>query len=97
MQEAVGKIEARIVVNERLIAGPVWGDVDLLKTVMAENAIAAVQDAVSLCGNHALARANPLERHMRDVLCARIHSPQADSAHLAAGRARLGQSGNAGN
>ena len=90
MQEAVGKIEARIVVNERLIAGPVWDGVDLLKTVMAENAIAAVQDAVALCGNHALARANPLERHMRDVLCARIHSPQADSAHLAAGRARLG-------
>ena len=50
----------------------------------------AVQEAVSLCGNHALARANPLERHLRDVLCARIHTPQPDSAYIAAGKARLG-------
>ena len=50
----------------------------------------AVQEAVALCGNHALSRANPLERHLRDVLCARIHTPQPDAAHVAAGRAALG-------
>jgi len=69
-----------------------WGsltETDLLKVVIADNAIEAVQEAVALCGNHALARSNPLERHLRDVLCARIHTPQADSAYLAAGRARL--------
>ena len=48
-----------------------------------------VQEAVALCGNHALARSNPLERHLRDVLCARIHTPQPDAALLAAGRAAL--------
>ncbi len=100
MQEAMGRIEARLLVNDRLLgvladqaaAGVPANltEVDLLKVVMADNAIEAVQEAVSLCGNHALARANPLERHLRDVLCARIHTPQADSAHIAAGRARLG-------
>ena len=46
---------------------------------------------MALTGNHGLSRANPLERHLRDVLCARIHTPQADAAHVAAGRAALGQ------
>lgn len=35
-------------------------------------------------------RHNALERHLRDVLCARIHSPQEDTARVAAGRAALG-------
>ncbi len=100
MQEAVGRIDARLLTNQHLIARaaaasdaghpPPGTEIDLLKTIMAENAIEAVAEAVALCGNHALARANPLERHMRDVLCARIHTPQADSAHIAAGRQRLG-------
>jgi alkylation response protein AidB-like acyl-CoA dehydrogenase len=64
-------------------------ELGLVKTVAADNAIAAVQEAVALCGNHALARSNPLERHLRDVLCARIHTPQPDAALLAAGRAAL--------
>ncbi|MFH5924396.1 acyl-CoA dehydrogenase family protein [Roseomonas xinghualingensis] len=94
VQEAVGRIEALILTNERLIAGAARDETSatqlgLVKTVAADNAIAAVQEAVALCGNHALARSNPLERHLRDVLCARIHTPQPDAALLAAGRAAL--------
>ena len=63
----------------------------LPNTVVAENAIAAVQAAMELTGNPGLSRSNPLERHLRDVLCARVHTPQPDSAHTAAGRAALGQ------
>ena len=100
MQEAMGRIEARLVVNSHLL--DVLADtgepgktltaveIDLLKVTIADNAIEATQDAVGLCGNHALMRANPLERHLRDVFCSRIHTPQADSAYIAAGRARLG-------
>lgn len=101
MQEAIGRIEARIVTNRRLIACAA-ADADagrplaasesaLIKTVAADNATEAVQAAVQLAGNHALARANPLERHLRDVLCARIHAPQPDTAYTAAGRIALGQ------
>ena len=101
MQEAVGRIEALLLANRRLIAAaaadtdagaaPGMAESGLLKTVAAENAIAAVQAAMELTGNHGLSRANPLERHLRDVLCARVHTPQPDSAYIAAGRAALGQ------
>ncbi len=99
MQEAVGRIEAALLANRRLIAGLAVDvdaerpletvEIDLLKTIVADNAVAAVEQAVSLCGNHALTCANPLERHLRDVLCARIHTPQADQALTAAGRVAL--------
>jgi alkylation response protein AidB-like acyl-CoA dehydrogenase len=50
-------------------------------------AIDAVSQAVALVGNNGLTRRNPLERHLRDVLCARVHTPQDDSIVAAAGRA----------
>jgi alkylation response protein AidB-like acyl-CoA dehydrogenase len=100
MQEAMGKIEALLATNRRLAmsaardyeAGhpPSVVECNLIKVTAAENAIAAVQDCVALTSNHGLSRANPLERHLRDVLCARIHTPQADAGHIAAGRALLG-------
>lgn len=52
-------------------------------------AIRAVEQAVQLVGNHGLTRANPLQRHYRDVLCSRVHTPQDDSVLTAAGRAAL--------
>jgi len=95
VQEAVGRVQALILTNERLIPsaardGGTVEELGLVKTTAADNAIAAVQEAVALCGNHALSRSNPLERHLRDVLCARIHTPQPDAALTAAGRAALG-------
>lgn len=99
MQEEVGRIEALLLTNRRLVDAaatatdvgtpPDMVESGLLKTVVAENAITAVQSAMALAGNHGLSRANPLERHLRDVLCARVHTPQPDSAHVAAGRAAL--------
>jgi alkylation response protein AidB-like acyl-CoA dehydrogenase len=101
MHEAVGRIDSLLLTNRRLVAcaaadtdagrPPSPTESGLLKTVAAENAIEAVQDAMRLAGTHALARANPLERHLRDVLCARVHTPQPDAAYAAAGRAALGQ------
>lgn len=99
MQEAVGAIEAKLLTARRLVDAaaaetdrgrpPSPGESGLLKTIACEAAIAAVQDAMALAGNHALARSNPIERHLRDVLCARIHTPQPDAALAAAGRAAL--------
>lgn len=99
MQEAVGAIEALLAANTRLI-GSIAADYDrgadipvseygLVKGVAAENAILAVEQAIKLAGNHGLSRRNPLERHLRDVLCSRVHTPQSDTAHIAAGRAAL--------
>ncbi|ABW11949.1 acyl-CoA dehydrogenase, type 2, C-terminal domain [Parafrankia sp. EAN1pec] len=46
-----------------------------MKTAVTAAAAKAVGDAVALIGNPGLTRANPLERHYRDVLCSRIHTP----------------------
>jgi alkylation response protein AidB-like acyl-CoA dehydrogenase len=48
-----------------------------------------VEQAVALVGNNGLTRKYPLERHYRDVLCARVHSPQDDSIVAAAGQSAL--------
>lgn len=98
--EAVGENERLLAVNARLVRGlaaetdagapPAPREAGFVKVTVTENAILAVQRAAELCGNAALARANPLERHLRDVLCARIHWPQGDAVRTAAGRAALG-------
>jgi hypothetical protein len=49
-----------------------------------------VEDALSLTSNHGLSRNNPLERHYRDVLCGRVHTPQDDATRISAGRLALG-------
>jgi alkylation response protein AidB-like acyl-CoA dehydrogenase len=99
IQEAVGAIEELLTVNARLLRSaaretdtgepPSMLESQFLKTTVTENAIAAVEKALKLTGNHGVSRRNLLERHHRDVLCARIHSPQEDMVRLAAGRAVL--------
>jgi alkylation response protein AidB-like acyl-CoA dehydrogenase len=99
-QEIVGGIEARLAVNARLIES-FAGDFDdgvalsasesnIIKLTVTNNAVAVVEDALSLTSNHGLTRANPLERHYRDVLCGRVHTPQDDATRLNAGRLALG-------
>jgi alkylation response protein AidB-like acyl-CoA dehydrogenase len=99
VQEAVGQIDARLVASNR-ITGSLAADVDAgrvplrtesvaIKALLAGHAIAIVNQAVALAGNHALDRANPLERYWRDVQCARVHVPTEDVAHQEAGRAAL--------
>lgn len=99
-QEILGGIEVRLAVNARLIDG-FAGDFDdgialspaefnAIKLTVTNNAVSVVGDALSLSGNHGLSRANPLERHHRDVLCGRVHTPQDDSTRLILGRTALG-------
>jgi alkylation response protein AidB-like acyl-CoA dehydrogenase len=99
-QEVIGAIEARLAVNARLIDS-LADDFDdglqltatessIVKLTVTNNAVAAVEDALSLAGNHGLSRTNPLERHYRDVLCGRVHTPQDDATRIAAGRLALG-------
>ncbi|MEH3157440.1 MAG: acyl-CoA/acyl-ACP dehydrogenase [Sphingomonas taxi] len=100
VQEKFGEIETLLQVNRTLIetaaaradAGDVPGAVEAnnIKYVATANAIRAVQIGLELTGNPGLTRKNPLERHYRDVLCSRIHSPQEDTILVAAGRAGFG-------
>ncbi|MBC9878894.1 acyl-CoA/acyl-ACP dehydrogenase [Bradyrhizobium sp. INPA01-394B] len=99
-QEILGGIEARLAINARLIDS-FSSDFDdglqlsaiesnIIKLTVTNNAIAAVEEALSLTSNHGLSRKNPLERHYRDVLCGRVHTPQDDATKITAGRAALG-------
>ncbi|HTY56171.1 MAG TPA: acyl-CoA dehydrogenase family protein [Candidatus Binataceae bacterium] len=96
-QEAVGEIDARLLTNRVLIENaaimtdrgdpPSAAESGLVKMTVTTNAIAAVERAIELIGNPGLSRTNELERHLRDVLCSRIHTPQNDTILIAAGRA----------
>jgi len=103
VQEHVGEIEALLRTNRVLLddataavdsghAQPA-ADSGLLKYTVTGNAIRAVELALQLSGNHGLTRQNPLERHYRDVLCSRIHTPQNDAILVAAGKRALLASG----
>lgn len=99
-QEALGQIEALLRTNRVLLDDavaavdcgepPMPTDSGLVKHGVTTQAIAAVELALKLCGNHGLSRRNPLQRHLRDVLCGRVHTPQDDAVLLAAGRRALG-------
>lgn len=99
VQEQMGRIEQLLQVNETLTQGlardadegrlPTTERAALAKLTVTENAITVVDIALRLSANHGIARANPLERHHRNVLCGRIHTPQEDAALIAAGKASL--------
>jgi len=94
----LGEIDALLLSNEALINHAITlaeqgtesdTRAGLAKQVVTENAIAAVSKAVAAIGNPGLSQDNPLERHYRNVLCGRVHTPQGDSALLVAGREAL--------
>lgn len=105
VQEQVGEIEALLRTNRVLLddaaaavdsgQAPPAADSGLLKHTVTTHAIRVVELALQLSGNHGLTRQNPLERHYRDVLCSRIHTPQNDAILVAAGQRALQVSGGA--
>ncbi len=99
VQEAVGEIALLLLASRSQLdvaaaaadAGTPWSATDsgLLKVAVTRNAIAVVELALRQSGNHGLSCAHPLQRFHRDVLCGRVHTPQDDSALVAAGRGAL--------
>ncbi|MBD6620652.1 acyl-CoA dehydrogenase [Komarekiella sp. 'clone 1'] len=100
-QTAVGEIEALLYANQRLIYS-LADDIDrgeydakvglqaqTVKYLATNNAIRAVEIGFELIGNPGLSKKNPLERHYRDVLCSRIHTPQNDAICLSLGKSAL--------
>ncbi|GLY98493.1 acyl-CoA dehydrogenase family protein [Actinoplanes sp. NBRC 103695] len=99
IQAAAGEIDLQIAQAETLLHGallrleagdPGFGpQLSVVKVAIARAVIAATQTAVAVLGNPGLSRHNPLERHLRDALCIRVHPPQEDAALIAAGRRLL--------
>jgi alkylation response protein AidB-like acyl-CoA dehydrogenase len=97
-QAEVGEIEAQLIGATELL-NALAAQVDdgqsigiragVGKTLATRAAISSVERAVALIGNAGLTQRHPLQRHLRNVLCARIHTPQDDAVLGAAGRAAL--------
>jgi alkylation response protein AidB-like acyl-CoA dehydrogenase len=99
MQQTVGEIDSALY-SSRVLLASIAERVDrgdtphpqeslYVKHNVTKNALDSVSKAMELSGNPGLAQTNPLERHYRDVLCARVHSPQNDSIFLSGGRLAL--------
>jgi alkylation response protein AidB-like acyl-CoA dehydrogenase len=93
-QEVVGKIDTLLFANRTLLNAGAAGaypaqHAGQLKHLVSSNAIAAVELAIQAAGNPGLSRKHALERHYRDVLCSRIHTPQDDVVLATAGRLAL--------
>ena len=93
-QEVVGRIDSLLLNNQILLDSAASGEVDYshagqIKYLVTSNAIQAVEAAIAAAGNPGLDRRNDLERHYRDVLCSRIHTPQNDVILQDAGRRGL--------
>jgi alkylation response protein AidB-like acyl-CoA dehydrogenase len=69
---------------------PTRGDSSLIKVLVSRNVIKSTELALSLVGNPGLSRHNPLERHYRDALCSRVHTPQDDFVLLETGKVGVG-------
>ena len=86
IQQAVGAMEVLLETNDRLLgslavdasaARPASTTAPLVRLVVIENAIRAVDLALEIAGNHGLAIGGALERLHRDVICGRTHPPGA--------------------
>jgi alkylation response protein AidB-like acyl-CoA dehydrogenase len=93
-QEAVGEIDALLYTNTALLdraSAAAVGEFsaihsNFVKRSVTNNAIKVAEKALALIGNPGLSRANPLERHYRDTLSGRVHTPQEDTILIAAGK-----------
>lgn len=91
-QQTAGRIDTLLFNNRILLDAGAAGQVSAagapsIKYLVSRHAIEAVELALEASSNPGLSRNNPLERHYRDVLCARIHTPQNDTVLGNVGRA----------
>ncbi len=91
-QQTAGRIDALLFNNRVLLDAGAQGHISAaeaptIKYLVSKNAIDAVQYALEASSNPGLSRNNALERHYRDVLGARIHTPQNDTVLGNLGRA----------
>lgn len=95
-QDVLGKVDSLLLNNQILLDSAATAQVAAvnagqIKYLVTSNAISAVETIIAAAGNPGLDKRNGLERHYRDVLCSRIHTPQNDVILLEAGRRGINQ------
>lgn len=96
LQETVGHIDTLLFANRNLLDSAAQGltpavHAAQIKYLVTGNAIRAVELAIEAAGNPGLSRKNPLQRHYRNVLCGRVHTPQNDAVLAGVGNAVFAQ------
>ena len=91
-QEVLGHIDTLLFANRTLLQAASHGltpaaHAAQIKYLVTGNAISAVELAIEATGNPGLSRSNPLQRHYRNVLCGRVHTPQNDVVLQGVGKA----------
>ncbi|MFF0816033.1 acyl-CoA dehydrogenase family protein [Rhodococcus sp. NPDC003318] len=95
--DRVGEIEAQLQTSRAVLrqavatvesGGPLPG---LAKHVATTTAIRITESALDLTGNPGLSRSRPLERHHRNAMVGRIHTPQSDLLLANLGKAALAE------
>jgi alkylation response protein AidB-like acyl-CoA dehydrogenase len=91
-QEVLGHIDTLLFANRTLLQAASHGltptaHAAQIKYLVTGNAIRAVELAIEATGNPGLSRSNPLQRHYRNVLCGRVHTPQNDVVLQGVGKA----------
>jgi len=100
-QETVGHIDTLLFANRTLLDSAAQGHTPAahaaqIKYLVTGNAIRAVELAIEAAGNPGLSRKNPLQRHYRNVLCGRVHTPQNDAVLQGVGKAVFARRKSAG-
>jgi alkylation response protein AidB-like acyl-CoA dehydrogenase len=101
-QVAVGEIASSLVCARQLLDGlardldagdeqarSAAADAGPIKMIVSRAVISATEQAVALVGNPGLSRHLPLQRHLRDAMCSRTHTPQDDTIAAEVGRRTL--------
>jgi alkylation response protein AidB-like acyl-CoA dehydrogenase len=91
-QEVLGHMDTLLFANRTLLQAASHGltpaaHAAQIKYLVTGNAIRAVELAIEATGNPGLSRSNPLQRHYRNVLCGRVHTPQNDVVLQGVGKA----------
>jgi alkylation response protein AidB-like acyl-CoA dehydrogenase len=95
LRQEVGRLDGILLQNHFLL-NALAGETPLqeneagqLQAAVMENAITVTGSILELTGNHGLPHASPFQRHYRDALCGRVHTPQRDIIWSAAGNFAL--------
>ena len=91
-QQTAGRVQSLLLENRLLLEASARGTVSApeaptIKYLVSKHAIEATQLCLEASSNPGLSRYNALERHYRNVLCSRIHTPQDDTVLGLLGRA----------
>ncbi|WP_192497064.1 acyl-CoA dehydrogenase family protein [Gulosibacter chungangensis] len=99
LQDAVGEVTAHLQISETILyegSGRIDRGVDPSDPLIASvklhctrASVRAVELAVQAAGSHGISAQAPLERHLRDVLCARLHPTPDDMLLRKLGNASL--------